>query len=568
MPSFPLTPTQSREVLPEPLNAEPADLLSTARQPSSQSMQQHKLPSPPGGSRRIDRGYRSLSPSKSTKRIKSSTVIQSIVILTIFILLSLALTVRQHADLNAKNGEQQLRHSGRSEIKQLQNELRAVSSEYKSVTEQIVNERSISQSISSARGEIKQLQNELRAVSSEYKSVTEQIAMTFGEKRSIIHPSSNNSKQQPASLDGISLKEAARSSIGHRMEPFCQKWDSSAALNRTAQPFDKWFTHHPTWVVTNETDEKFCVEPGNAKEHPHIRGLAQYYANQFHSSCDHVHIRTRWSAGWGSDFMNMQGGLLYALNNHVPLILKDSGKPWHYSANKNDSSALTCEEGDTTCYFLPYHDCGTSSAEYWEKKHQEHKVQILEGETELPEECGIADQMGRDAYMFLTRKLLWLRRAVFDYKQNFKKSKNITEGANSDCTVVHVRRSDVILHNIHARRYFPVADYVKLIPSEKLSNPDHHIFFLTDDANAIEEAHEFFPALNWKYFDRPRYKGSEGGWENQTPSRNPALEVVVLLATFELAQECSAFVHGQSNFAEYIYEQVSHCSTCTSFFSI
>ena len=38
--------------------------------------------------------------------------------------------------------------------------------------------------------------------------------------------------------------------------------------------------------------------------------------------------------------------------------------------------------------------------------------------------------------------------------------------------------------------------------------------------------------------------------------RNPLLEVVVLLATFDLAQECSAIVHGDSGFAEYIYQQM------------
>ena len=49
---------------------------------------------------------------------------------------------------------------------------------------------------------------------------------------------------------------------------------------------------------------------------------------------------------------------------------------------------------------------------------------------------------------------------------------------------------------------------------------------------------------------------SSGGWENQTPSRSPLFEVVVLLATFDLAQECSAIVHGDSGFAEYIYQQM------------
>ena len=66
-----------------------------------------------------------------------------------------------------------------------------------------------------------------------------------------------------------------------------------------------------------------------------------------------------------------------------------------------------------------------------------------------------------------------------------------------------------------------------------------------------------FPNLNWKYLDRPWHKGSSGGWENHTPSRNPALEVITLVATFDLVQECSAIVWGAGNFATYLYNQVS-----------
>ena len=76
------------------------------------------------------------------------------------------------------------------------------------------------------------------------------------------------------------------------MKPFCQDWDKSIANNRTLQPFDIWFTHHPTWVIFNETDESICVKPGNVRDHPYIRGLSKFYTNQFHSLCDRVHIRT------------------------------------------------------------------------------------------------------------------------------------------------------------------------------------------------------------------------------------------------------------------------------------
>ena len=103
----------------------------------------------------------------------------------------------------------------------------------------------------------------------------------------------------------------------------------------------------------------------------------------------------------------------------LPLVVQDyQGIPWHYTANKNDSSALTCDEGDTTCYFLPYHDCKTSSSKYWKEQNESGKVE-LETSGDLPEEADISQELGQQAYLFMTRKMLWFRRAVFDYKQAF-----------------------------------------------------------------------------------------------------------------------------------------------------
>lgn len=170
---------------------------------------------------------------------------------------------------------------------------------------------------------------------------------------------------------------------------------------------------------------------------------------------------------------------------------------------------MTCDEGDTTCYFLPYHDCKTSARKFWEERNETGEVEIITDKG-LPSEAYIQGELGTAAYMFMTRKMIWFHRAVFDYKQTFKESADIP--ANSDCTVVHVRRADIVLDaDASKRKYFPVADYVAKINSTKLSNPNHYIFLLSDDSNAIDEAHEFFPNLNWKHFDRIRHKGSSGG---------------------------------------------------------
>ena len=245
-------------------------------------------------------------------------------------------------------------------------------------------------------------------------------------------------------------KDEVSSPSPPNLEPFCKHWSSADALNRTLQPFDMWHTHNPTWIISNETDDRFCVEVGNVETHPYIEALDKFYANQFQSKCDRVHLRGMWSSGWGADFTNMQAGMVSALNEQIPLVLEVDERKWHYAANKGDASNKTCSAGDITCYFLPYTNCGP--AEEVRRMKKEGDVDTLE-HSDMPEGGAfITQESGMNAYLFLTRKQLWLRRAVFDYKEEFKRANSIQRG--SDCTVIHVRRSDVILHHDYARRFY------------------------------------------------------------------------------------------------------------------
>jgi len=370
-----------------------------------------------------------------------------------------------------------------------------------------------------------------------------------------------------ASTKALQPGTAIRDNIS---SPFCQRWSSADAANRTLQPFDEWYTHHPNWVITNETEDMFCIEPycekgsssypcPNDRRSNLISDFWRFYNNQFRSPCDKVHYRSMWSSGWSADFLNVQEGLLDATNNfHMPLVMSS---PWHYAAIKKDSSIRTCSQADLTCYFLPYHSCG-SLDKICGFTPQEFGLAIADCNgtsverittEQILDAVEIWNERGYAAYQFMTRKQLWLHRAVFDFKRNFR----VKHGPESDCSVIHVRRADIIMHTIHARKYYPISDYVNLIPKEKLNDPNHTIFLLTDDANAVKEAHEFHPTLRWKYIDRPRHSGSSGGWENQTPSLNPALELIVIMATFELVQDCSSLVHGFSGFSDYIWTHMA-----------
>ena len=150
-------------------------------------------------------------------------------------------------------------------------------------------------------------------------------------------------------------------------------------------------------------------------------------------------------------------------------------------------------------------------------------------------------------YNYVTRPLQWLRKAVYD------RGKEMYHQIQTPCAVMHVRRSDVILHPLgYARKYYAVVDYFAKLPQQRRKN----VFLLTDDANAIDEAHTFLPNVTWFYFDRTRFRGSSGGWENQIPSNNPKGEVITILTTLKLVRICDTLVYGTSAFAELLEDSM------------
>jgi hypothetical protein len=58
------------------------------------------------------------------------------------------------------------------------------------------------------------------------------------------------------------------------------------------------------------------------------------------------------------------------------------------------------------------------------------------------------------------------------------------------------------------------------------------------------------------YVDRPRFRADEGGWEHQLPSSDPIFEMTVLLATFQLVQQCQSMVYSTSGFSNWLLQQM------------
>ena len=91
----------------------------------------------------------------------------------------------------------------------------------------------------------------------------------------------------------------------NQTEAFCLQWNSNDATNRThLQPFDIWWTHHPTYIIANETDDTFCVEPSDDIDRN--EAFQKFYHTQFETGCSEIHWRVMWSSGWGADMMNVQ----------------------------------------------------------------------------------------------------------------------------------------------------------------------------------------------------------------------------------------------------------------------
>ena len=110
------------------------------------------------------------------------------------------------------------------------------------------------------------------------------------------------------------------------------------------------------------------------------------------------------------------------------------------------------------------------------------------------------------------------------------------------------------------RKYHAVHEYLDGLKTKNVTVP-HNIFLLTDDQNAIGEAHRKFPKKNWMHLNRPRHRGTEGGWEAHTPSNDAKQEVVVISSTFRMMKKCSVLMHGRSSFSDNLARYMKANST-------
>ncbi|KAG7339498.1 hypothetical protein IV203_034495 [Nitzschia inconspicua] len=306
---------------------------------------------------------------------------------------------------------------------------------------------------------------------------------------------------------------------------------------------DQWWTHHPTWKRSHANDTHYCYQKiQNERQAALYQAI---YDVQFrHADCQNVFRRHMWSSGLGADFLNINRGLYQAAQFQRPFQISDA-YPWHYAAGKGkyreNETMAACPSRDMYCFFLPLTKCPVGEASS-ENETLSNAFHLDETPLTIHNDTYHArdGKVSQCIFEYATRPQTWLWHKVYEYTQT---RLNLT----TPCMVMHVRRSDVLLHHKFARRYFSIAEYINasqrtnMITQDKVPN----IFLITDDANAITEAVTEFPTFNWMYIRRKRYKADEGGWEQQTPSQDYVFEMTTLLSILEI-------VYGQSSFADFV----------------
>jgi hypothetical protein len=324
--------------------------------------------------------------------------------------------------------------------------------------------------------------------------------------------------------------------IHHLQTTLCLPWEVNG---------DRFWTHHPDFEAGMENDTHYCFE--RVRNSIKGRFFKQLYLIQFgpqpHSNdnqdhCSNLTVKRMWNSGWGADFMNIADGLAHALETGNPIQI-DESEPWHYAIPKRtvDSSKplkAACPKENMYCFLLNITSCSSSG-----------RTRVEQDFFNDIQKFYFKDKKYRWYIEYIVRPQTWLRKRVYDFLQ-----KPQVPVMQTPCTVMHVRRNDVVLHNDQARKFHPISEYINAT-----TNVRPNILLLTDDHNALGEAKVYFPQFNWQAIDRPRFSGV-GGWEHQIPSDDSIFEVVVLFAIFQLVRSCDQIILSYGKFSDYLYEEM------------
>lgn len=342
--------------------------------------------------------------------------------------------------------------------------------------------------------------------------------------------------------------------------PFCHLWEVDT---------DEWWTHHVDWEISLENATHYCFSPIQVEEKAKL--FRHLYDIQMSPTaiCSKATTTIMGTAGWGAEISIVMANLKYGIKHLHPVQAGLKQHPvWKYAALYNGSMA-TCPSKNIFCYYLNLTHCPPNP------------------ERETPWEGAGNHISDRWLVQYITRPQTWLRHAAYDFTNKHLMIHRASSAASNNtnatmpvtatssearstsnllaldritkeqvpidsCIVIHVRRSDVVLEN---RRYYTISEYLDELWNQTSHKPSDNPYFLllTDDANAIGEALALHRQYNWMYFDRPRYRGSEGGWDSHFPSGSPKAEVVAIHAITRVVRQCATtFVYSTGGMGQYL----------------
>jgi hypothetical protein len=398
--------------------------------------------------------------------------------------------------------------------------------------------------------------------------------------------------QEPVCIDEDDNHDNPQGLSKSRITLCCAPWNSNT---------DDWWIHHPTFVIAFENDTHTCYHETNHTEQALF--WQHVYHLQWNKSLCHATYnlatneslllqKTQISSGYAAALQSVARSLYASVRLGRPMQLTrhHAHARWNFAVAAAASNATTTHWAECpTQDFLPLSPCAV-------------EIGVDSAPTGTKPSTARRQAEFRWLRQWAFRPRQHVRYHFYQYYHQQYQSHLLHLGPLSEqqqhvdpiaptvqkwelrpnqlvvppCTAIHVRRTDIAFGR--GRRYVAVADYVRAgrIP------PKSTIVVLTDDASTLDEIqddcnihasqrrldvhtdknnHPFdrnatihttttttTADYHWMVWHRPRFRGTQGGFEGFVPSMDPALEVLAIWADVALTAHCHTLIHGKSGF--------------------
>lgn len=321
-----------------------------------------------------------------------------------------------------------------------------------------------------------------------------------------------------------------------------QSAENSGKEQRCCAPWmmntDEWWTHHPEWTSAGDNFTHTCFQlVSDPAQRSFLRSIYHLQWELHQGDCGKVVQQTQISSGYAAALMATARSFYASYQQQRPFqITRGHAKAnWNFSP-QNATHWAYCPTVDMNCYYLPLGPC-----------------QPIIGRNDAPRGVKPSTAAAKLEFRWIRQYAFRPRHTLREHLAQYIRRAGIDLETLSPCAAIHVRRGDIAFGK--GRRYAAVDEYIQ---AGNISL-GQTIVLLTDDVSTIEEVEKYHKDdYRWIYLNRPRFRGSVGGFEGFIPSQDPALEVLAIMAEIQMASICSKLVHGKSGFVAIITEAMEN----------